>query len=46
MLSTGFQQIHLFRYNAELRTVYILAGITESMEIVVYSDGEWDFVNE
>jgi hypothetical protein len=46
MLSTGFQQIHLFRYNPEFRTVYILAGITESMEIVVYSDGEWDFVNE
>jgi hypothetical protein len=46
MLSTGFQQVHLFRYNPELRTVYILAGITESMEIVVYSDGEWDFVNE
>jgi hypothetical protein len=40
MLSTGFQQIHLFRYSPEFRTVYILAGITESMEIVVYSNGE------
>jgi hypothetical protein len=25
-LSTGFQPIHLFRYGAEFRTVYILAG--------------------
>jgi hypothetical protein len=46
MLSTGFQPIYLFRYSPESRTVYILAGITESMEIVVYSDGEWDFINE
>jgi hypothetical protein len=46
MLSSGFQQIHLFRYSPEFRTVYILAGMTESMEIVVYSNGEWDFINE
>jgi hypothetical protein len=31
MLSTGFQPIHLFRYGSEFRTVYILAGVTESM---------------
>jgi hypothetical protein len=46
MLSTGFQPIHLFRYGAEFRTVYILAGVTESIQIIIYSDGEWDFINE
>jgi hypothetical protein len=46
MLSTGFQPIHLFRYNSETQTVYILAGITESIEIVVFADSEWEFRNE
>ncbi len=46
MLSTGFQPIHLFRYNPEVATVYILAGITESIEIVIDSNGEWEFENE
>jgi hypothetical protein len=46
MLSTGFQPIHLFRYNPETQTIYILAGITESIEIVVFADSEWEFRNE
>jgi hypothetical protein len=46
MLSTGFQPIHLFRYNPEIQTVYILAGVTESIEIVVYPSGRWEFDNE
>ncbi|WP_310484128.1 DUF6888 family protein [Chamaesiphon sp. VAR_48_metabat_403] len=46
MLSTGFQPIHLFRYNHETQTVYILAGVTESIEIVVFADSEWEFRNE
>jgi hypothetical protein len=46
MLSTGFQPIHLFRYNPETQTVYILAGVTESIEIVVFADSEWEFRNE
>jgi hypothetical protein len=46
MLSTGFQPIHLFRHDPEVDTVYILAGITESIEIVVDSNGEWEFENE
>ena len=46
MLSTGFQPIHLFRYNPEIKTVYILAGVTESIEIVVYPSGRWEFDND
>jgi hypothetical protein len=46
MLSTGFQPIHLFRYNPETQTVYVLAGVTESIEIVVFADSEWEFRNE
>ncbi len=46
MLSTGFQPIHLFRYNPEIRTVYILASVTQSIEIVVYPSGIWEFDND
>jgi hypothetical protein len=46
MLSSGFQPIHLFRYNPETQIVYILAGVTESIEIVVFADSEWEFRNE
>ena len=46
MLSSGFQPIYLFRYNPENQVVYILAGVTESIEALVYSDGIWEFINE
>lgn len=33
MLSNGFQPIHVF----------ILAGETESLEILIFPDGQWKF---
>lgn len=44
MLSSGFQTIHLFRYDSETQTVYVLAGITEGIEVLVYANGRWEFI--
>lgn len=46
MLSTGCQPIHVFRYNKNTQIVFILAGVTESLEILVFSDGHWSFSYE
>lgn len=43
MLSNGYQPIHVFRYNRNTKTVFILAGVTESLEILIFSDGQWGF---
>ncbi|BAZ52799.1 hypothetical protein NIES4103_54640 [Nostoc sp. NIES-4103] len=43
MLSNGYQPIYLFRYNYNTKTVFILAGVTESLEIVIFPDGQWKF---
>jgi hypothetical protein len=43
MLSNGYQPIHVFRYNQNTKTVFILAGVTESLEILIFSDGQWSF---
>ena len=43
MLSNGYQPVYVFRYNQNTRTVIILAGMTESLEILVFSDGQWRF---
>lgn len=43
MLSNGYQPIYVFRYNQNTRTVFILAGVTESLEILVFSNGQWRF---
>ncbi len=43
MLSNGYQPIHVFRYNPNTRTVFILAGVTESLEILVFPNGQWSF---
>lgn len=43
MLSNGYQPVHVFRYNPTTRTVFILAGVTESLEILIFADGQWGF---
>jgi hypothetical protein len=46
MLSNGFQPIHLFRYDPERQTVYVLAGVTEGIEVIVDPSGIWRFADE
>ncbi|MBD1905431.1 hypothetical protein NDI37_14360 [Funiculus sociatus GB2-A5] len=43
MLSNGYQPIHVFRYNQNTKTVFIIAGVTESLEVLIFSDGQWSF---
>ena len=43
MLSNSYQPIHIFRYNANTNTVFILAGVTESLEVLIFPDGQWRF---
>lgn len=43
MLSNGYQPIQVFRYNQNTKTVFILAGVTESLKILIFFDGQWRF---
>ncbi|GFE71714.1 hypothetical protein [Chroococcus sp. FPU101] len=43
LLSNLYQPIHLFRYDNRLKIIYILAGINETLEILINEDGNWDF---
>jgi hypothetical protein len=46
MLSNGYQPIYLFRYSQNSRRVYILAGMTESIQIVIPENGKWRFIDD
>jgi hypothetical protein len=43
-LSNTLQPIELFRYNQKQNYIYIIAGDTESIEIIIYQDGNWEFL--
>ncbi|MFB2892479.1 hypothetical protein ACE1CI_05995 [Aerosakkonemataceae cyanobacterium BLCC-F50] len=44
MLSNYYRNIELFRFNEEQGYVYILTS--DNLEIMVYRDGNWEFINE
>uniref|UniRef100_A0A8J7A212 DUF6888 domain-containing protein n=1 Tax=Desmonostoc muscorum LEGE 12446 TaxID=1828758 RepID=A0A8J7A212_DESMC len=44
MLSNPYKDIRLFRFDDRTGQVYILAG--DELQIIVLSNGIWDFVNE
>jgi hypothetical protein len=46
MLSNGYQPIYLFRYSRNSRRIYILAGMTESIQIVISENGKWRFIDD
>jgi hypothetical protein len=46
MLSNGYQPIYLFRYSRNSRRVYILAGMTENIQIVMPENGKWRFIDD
>ncbi len=41
MLSNGYQPIHILRYNANTSADFILASVTESLEVLIFPDGQW-----
>ena len=43
-LSDLFQPINVFRCDRKLKTLYIQAGVNDELAIVVFVDGEWEFV--
>ncbi|PSB58557.1 DUF6888 family protein [Chamaesiphon polymorphus] len=46
MLSNGYQPIYLFRYSQNARRIYILAGMTESIQVVIPENGQWRFIDD
>jgi|GEM_PF-774384 len=46
LLSNLLQSIHLFRYDARMKQVYLIAGKGESIEIIIFDDGNWEFNDE
>ncbi len=43
MLSNMFQPITVFRYDKKFKTIYIQAGVNDSLEILITEEGDWDF---
>ena len=44
MLSNLYKDIRLFRFDDKTGEVYILSA--DELQIIVYPNGEWEFVNE
>lgn len=44
-LSNGYQKISMFRYDDSRNIVYIIAGANDGIEIEVYTNGTWEFIN-
>jgi hypothetical protein len=42
-LSDKLQPIHLFRYDVFHKQIYILAGVDEGIEIIIFENGNWEF---
>jgi hypothetical protein len=40
------QPIHLFRYDPLYKYIYILAGINEGIEIIIFEEGNWEFYED
>jgi hypothetical protein len=45
-LSDMLQPIHLFRYDPLYKHIYILAGINEGIEIIIFEEGNWEFYED
>lgn len=43
-ISKGFQPINVFRYDRKYQTVYIQAGETDGIAVIINSNGRWNFV--
>jgi hypothetical protein len=43
-LSNLYQPIQVFGYDQILKTIYIQAGATDEIALIIKEDGNWDFV--
>lgn len=44
LLSNLFQPIQVFRYDQNLKTIYIQAGVGDEIALVIDENGNWEFV--
>ncbi|MEM9544154.1 MAG: hypothetical protein AAGA60_32300 [Cyanobacteria bacterium P01_E01_bin.42] len=44
MLSNGYRDIRVFRFDPQQRYVFILAA--DNLQILVFPNGHWRFINE
>lgn len=44
LLSDMFQPINIFRYDQKLKTLYIQAGVNDELAIVIFENGQREFV--
>ena len=40
------QPIHLLRYDALSKQIFILAGLNEGIEIILFANGTWEFYED
>ncbi len=48
MLSNLYQQIYLFRYDSNFKTIFILARNenNEELQVVIFANGIWRFIDD
>ncbi|MFM9264077.1 DUF6888 family protein [Tychonema sp. BBK16] len=44
LLSNLYQPINVFRYDRHLKTLYIQAGVSDEIGILIDENGSWSFV--
>ncbi len=44
-LSNYYQPIQLFRFDLQRQELFIIAGVNEEIEFIVYSNGSWRFTD-
>lgn len=44
LLSNLYQPIQVFRYDRRLKTIYIQAGVSDEIALIIDQDGSWEFV--
>lgn len=44
LLSSLYQPIQVFRYDQKFKTIYIQAGVSDEIALVIDEDGSWEFV--
>ncbi len=44
LLSNLYRPIQVFRYDRQLKTLYIQAGMSDEIAVIIDEDGNWSFV--
>lgn len=44
MLSNLYQPINVFRYDTQLKAIYIQGGVNDEFAIIINQQGIWEFV--